>query len=729
MIKSLIRPVLVTLCLTLLISWLFIKSRQTSHARYDEFSQLLTMVSRLDAEINAEVLKLEFQIHKSYDQLTQLEQSFTECSQEIRKYPEFAYDDQPESAEMLMSPMARKLELIADFKALHAVLENSVAIFYRSSEQLGECLAASPEFAQMRSELLLLQKAGMDFVLHSSQRGREAILARLEKFRDWNVDANCDAERFCQTMLAHSQNLLKAKPQMEALLMELNKILVPESLQAMHENAFRVFQIKSRRAAAYQVELLGATLLLIGYCGYSIYSIGRYVNTIRLTNEKLEERVRARTKDLERKSEVLRSNGRFLSSVLDAMDAKICILDGEGIINATNAGWDASSKDPYWLKSGMSYVQAFSENTKTIFGAPEVVEAIEKMKTTKDTSIVVEYDTNTSSEQQWIQARVNKMPSGPDRYMGFVVALIDITQRVKAEADKDKLNRELQSLSRQAGMAEVATGVLHNVGNVLNSINTASSQAARLVRTSRLSSLQKAEQLIREHEDDFATFVADDPRGRQLPKYISQIAKTWEEEQTQVLSELEELTKHIDHVKHVINVQQEHAKSSTVTQEVQMLLLIEDGIATIAPALRNAKIELVRELETVPIIHSDPHKIMQILINLLSNAKHAVLDSKALHPKIVTRCIATDSHLEVSVTDNGVGISPENLARICQHGFTTKKNGHGFGLHSCALLAKELGGELKFTSPGVNQGATFTLVLPKVNLSSVSERGLNYVNS
>ncbi len=262
-------------------------------------------------------------------------------------------------------------------------------------------------------------------------------------------------------------------------------------------------------------------------------------------------------------------------------------------------------------------------------------------------------------------------------------------------------------------MAEVATGVLHNVGNVLNSINIASTQAMRIVKTSRLGSLQKAEELVQQHLDDFAGFVANDPRGQQFPKYIGQIAKTWEEEQKLLIGELAELTKHIEHVKHVINVQQEHAKVSNVIQELQPAILLEDAIATIMPALKTAHIDLVRNIQPLPILHSDPHKIMQILVNLLSNAKHAVMDAKTQEPLIFVQAHRNENNQVVlSVTDNGIGIAPENLRHICQHGFTTKKNGHGFGLHSCALLAKELGGKLEFTSPGIDKGATFSLSLP-----------------
>ena len=68
--------------------------------------------------------------------------------------------------------------------------------------------------------------------------------------------------------------------------------------------------------------------------------------------------------------------------------------------------------------------------------------------------------------------------------------------------------------------------------------------------------------------------------------------------------------------------------------------------------------------------------------------------------------------MQIAVIDTGIGISPENLTRIFAHGFTTRKDGHGFGLHSGALAAKELGGKLSVESAGLGQGASFVLDLP-----------------
>jgi signal transduction histidine kinase len=69
-------------------------------------------------------------------------------------------------------------------------------------------------------------------------------------------------------------------------------------------------------------------------------------------------------------------------------------------------------------------------------------------------------------------------------------------------------------------------------------------------------------------------------------------------------------------------------------------------------------------------------------------------------------------YVRIVVADNGVGIPKENLTRIFNHGFTTRKEGNGFGLHSGVLAAKEMGGRLVAAGEGTGHGATFTLKLP-----------------
>jgi two-component system, NtrC family, sensor kinase len=121
----------------------------------------------------------------------------------------------------------------------------------------------------------------------------------------------------------------------------------------------------------------------------------------------------------------------------------------------------------------------------------------------------------------------------------------------------------------------------------------------------------------------------------------------------------------------------------------------------------------VRDYGKAPPLLVDRHKVLQILFNLLQNAKHACDKSDAAEKKIIVRITAKDDHrVAVCVVDNGMGIAPENLTRIFAQGFSTRKGGHGFGLHSSLLMAEDMKGTLKAFSAGPGMGATFTLELP-----------------
>ncbi|MGD1084772.1 MAG: PAS domain S-box protein, partial [Verrucomicrobiota bacterium] len=289
----------------------------------------------------------------------------------------------------------------------------------------------------------------------------------------------------------------------------------------------------------------------------------------------------------------------------------------------------------------------------------------------------------------------------------------DITAMKEAEAKLDQLHRQLLETSRQAGMAEVATGVLHNVGNVLNSVNVAASMLAERLRKSKTSSVGRVAALMKEHERDLGEFVTRDPKGRLLPSFLAQLADHLAAEQLAALEELSGLEKNIDHIKDIVAMQQSYAKVSGVTQTIPVVELVEDALRMNDRALIRHDVKLIREYDpAAPEITVDKHKVMQILINLVRNAKYACDDSGSPEKRIVVRLVRKEDRVEISIIDNGVGIAPENLTRVFNHGFTTRKNGHGFGLHSGALAAKEMGGSLAAHSGGIGRGATFTLELP-----------------
>lgn len=289
----------------------------------------------------------------------------------------------------------------------------------------------------------------------------------------------------------------------------------------------------------------------------------------------------------------------------------------------------------------------------------------------------------------------------------------EIERRAKAEAERAALADRLLDASRCAGMAEVAAGVLHNVGNALNSVNVSATMAAERVRGLKIDSLEKAVAMLHEHSADLGTFIASDPRGQRLPGFMTRLAEHLTSEQAAVLSEMKVLAARLEHVKSIVNTQQAYARSGGMVEQFNVVDAIEDAMRMHLAGLERHGITVVREFEPLPLVTADRHRLVQILLNVFSNARKAMHEPQVKVRTLTVRACATaDQRVRIEVRDTGVGIAPENLTRIFAHGFTTRKDGHGFGLHSAAIAAGELSGTLTAHSDGPGRGATFVLEWP-----------------
>ncbi len=297
-------------------------------------------------------------------------------------------------------------------------------------------------------------------------------------------------------------------------------------------------------------------------------------------------------------------------------------------------------------------------------------------------------------------------------------ALIDANEQLEARvrrrtAELEQTHRKLMDTSHQAGMAEVATDVLHNVGNVLNSINVTATLIREKVSNSEVSNLQKVADIITEHTDDIGTFLTEDQRGRHIPAFLTEVSKALVDEQADNIDKLRSLAENIEHIKEIVKMQQSYAKVSGVEVSASLTELIENALQINTAALERHGIRLICDFEDIGTVSIDKQKVLQILVNLISNAKYALAKNEEGDKNLVIRTYTHgEDKIHVEVIDNGIGISQENITKIFTHGFTTKRDGHGFGLHSGALAAKELDGSLTVHSNGPGQGTRFTLELP-----------------
>ena len=419
-------------------------------------------------------------------------------------------------------------------------------------------------------------------------------------------------------------------------------------------------------------------------------------------NETLERRVEQRTRELERSLSLLHAT---VESTADG----ILVVDRQGRLATYNkkfaAMWRipetaiASGSDEQLLTTMLDQVAApedFLRSVRELYANPSV-----------PSFDVIEFKDGRVFERYSLPQCLGK------EIVGRVWNFRDITERKQAEKKLEILHRQLLDASRQAGMAEVATNVLHNVGNVLNSVNVSSALVSDRVRKSKTTNLTKLAALVQEHQHDIVAFLTSDPKGRQVPGYLVGLAALLAQEQTEVLKELQSLSANIDHIKEIVAMQQSYSKMSGVMESISVDDLVEDAIRMNNAALVRHDVQVIREYSETPPVFVEKHKVLQILVNLIRNSKYA-LDESGHSDKQLTVQVRKNGgdFVRVSVIDNGIGIPPQNLTRIFEHGFTTRRNGHGFGLHSGALTAKELGGTLTAYSDGSGKGATFVLELP-----------------
>lgn len=285
--------------------------------------------------------------------------------------------------------------------------------------------------------------------------------------------------------------------------------------------------------------------------------------------------------------------------------------------------------------------------------------------------------------------------------------------------------RELVDAARMAGMAEIATNVLHNVGNVLNSVNVSAELITRKLAVSKTLGLGKAVNMMNEHAEDLGQFMTFDEKGKLLRGYLNQLVDSIATEQSSIVEELSQLTKSIDHIKDIVSTQQAYAGAARLVEPLNVVDLFEDALRMNSGALSRHHVVVSKDYRDTPTIIGDKHRLLLILINLISNAKYAMskVSDHQRHMTLGVK-IVDNATLRLSVEDQGEGIAAENITRIFNHGFTTRKEGHGFGLHSCALAAVEMNGHLRVHSDGPGHGAVFTLEIPLETAHALSTAGI-----
>jgi NO-binding membrane sensor protein with MHYT domain len=267
-------------------------------------------------------------------------------------------------------------------------------------------------------------------------------------------------------------------------------------------------------------------------------------------------------------------------------------------------------------------------------------------------------------------------------------------------------------MARKAGMAEVASNVLHNVGNALNSVNVAASILMEHVNNLDIKNLKEVNTLLKTHQSDLGSYISKDPRGSNIPLFLSQLTDHWDKEVNDLKIEIKQLSYNIEHIKHIIAAQQKLSGISNFEELVSIEQIVEEALILVSIDFNRHNISIKREyFKKLQPVYIDKSKLTQLIINLIRNAKESLIASTNPEKEIVLRTLLNKKKFSIKVCDNGLGISLENQTKIFSHGFTTKISGHGFGLHASALAAHQMGGTLSVAS-NKGAGVTFTLTLP-----------------
>lgn len=292
--------------------------------------------------------------------------------------------------------------------------------------------------------------------------------------------------------------------------------------------------------------------------------------------------------------------------------------------------------------------------------------------------------------------------------------LLNITSQRQAEAEVQDMHKMMIEASRQGGMAEIATGVLHNVGNVLNSLNVGAKLLAERLKKSRMDKLCQATQLLKEHLPENPEFFIHDKRGLALPGYLVELSGYLRDEQNRLNATVSDMIERIEHIRDMIMLQQSHSAVRTLWEPLDMATIMEEALRLEMDVhIAHQQVRVERQFADLPPIYSSRGLLLQILVNLFANACQAMGDKPA-EERLLTLRIQPHSgdRVKLVVEDSGCGIQPRHLTSIFTQGFTTKSDGHGFGLHHACLLAQDLGGSLKAESDGLGKGARFILDLP-----------------
>ena len=463
-------------------------------------------------------------------------------------------------------------------------------------------------------------------------------------------------------------------------------------------------------------------------------SFNKMVNQLKVTsNEKnkalddLNELNSSLEAIVEEQVSELRSKEARLSSIFDNINDGIVVIDESGFIESMN-------------KSALSIFDAEAENVlgarfeKMVQGQTQG--AKKKMElyddeldgpfALKKITVPIEYQAVRSNGNIFpLELVGTEMVLGKRRFR--ICVLRDVTERKETERKLLSAQMQIVESAHKSGMAEIATGVLHNIGNILNSVSVSIEELKRILEIGNVSKLEKANQLLESNITKIGDYLTNDDKGKKLPKFYMKLGGSLRKEHNDLWREMESLADKSSMMRDVIQTQQQYAKSQFYEEALSIEGLVEDAVKLHQLSFAKENIQVKVDIDPLLTAMGQKSKLLQVITNLLINAKQAL---EQAGKSIANKCISItgvqeDDYIVLSIRDNGVGIVSYNIEKIFVHGFTTKNTGHGFGLHTSANAMTEMNGMLIAQSDGENQGACFIIKIPVATTAEKSSEKSN----
>ncbi|MCL6590999.1 MAG: substrate-binding domain-containing protein [Firmicutes bacterium] len=302
--------------------------------------------------------------------------------------------------------------------------------------------------------------------------------------------------------------------------------------------------------------------------------------------------------------------------------------------------------------------------------------------------------------------------AGPNDERVYQALNLNISMAIYGAMLLDKLDASYQKLvekSHQEGMTEIANGILHNISNILNSLRVSIDLLKELIHSTPLEDFLKANRLLEDNLHNLAGFIEHDPRGKKLMQFYLRLDSPLQELHQQLLANINRLGDKVKLINDIVTAQQSYTGIQSGLEIIDVVPVVEDALKMNLASLENNHIQIIKNYHHHSKLRAQRTKLFHILVNLIKNAKEAMLETPEDQRKLIITIEETGGRKYIRITDTGSGIPADKLESIFAYGYTTKKDGHGFGLHSCGNYMAEMKSKIWAESDGPGKGATFVL--------------------